>query len=196
MFLHEEEHQDRRQRCNNRAGAHQVIHGAKLRVKAGDPSGHRLGIFALGQHNGPEIIIPDEGKDQNRQRRNRRFHERQDHKPKYPPFRDPFNPGRFDQLIGQGLDEIAHKKGAKSSLKRDVKQDEPGLGIIQPHIKGQVAHGHHEDLKGHEIAGNEHEEDQQIAAEFVNAQCKAGHTAERDRSNHRWDGDEKGIPYS
>ena len=74
-----------------------------------------------------------------------------------------------------------------------MKQDEPGLGIIQPHIKGQVAHGHHEDLKGHEIASNEYEEDQQIATKFVNAQCKAGHTAERDRSNHRWDGDEKGI---
>ena len=107
-----------------------------------------------------QIIIPDKGKDQNGKCGNRRLHEWKDHKPKYPPFRNPFNSGCFDQLMRQGFDEVTHEEGAKSSLKRDVKQDKPGLGIIQPHIKGQVAHGHHEDLKGHEIAGNKHEEDQ------------------------------------
>ena len=117
-----------------------MIGRAVLRIERGDPGGHRLAFDALGQDHGPEIIVPDEGENQHAECGNRRFHQRQHDIPEDAPFRDALDTGGFDQLIRQRTDEITHEERAKPCLKSDMKQDQPGLGIIQPQLQRQIAH--------------------------------------------------------
>ena len=167
----------------------------ELAVEAGDAGGDGLRLGALGQDDGPEIVVPDEGEDQHGKRRDGGAHERQDDKPEDAPFGDAFDPRGLDQLDRQGLDEVAHEEGAEPGLERDVKEDETQLGVVEVEADGQVAHRHHQDLERHEIARDEHEKDQQVALEPVDAEREAGHARERHRADHRGDGDHQRVQH-
>ena len=75
-----------------------MIRRAILSVEAGDPGRDRLCIRPLRQHDGPEVIIPDEGEYQHGKCGQRGLHQGQDHVPEYPPFRDTFDAGRLEAV--------------------------------------------------------------------------------------------------
>ena len=65
---------------------------------------------------------------------------------------DTFDARRLDQLIGQGLDEVAHEEGAEAGLERDVKQGEAPVGVVHAKAERHVADRNHQDLERDEVA--------------------------------------------
>ena len=61
-----------------------------------------------------------------------------------------------------------------------MKQHQPGHRVVEAGLHRQIAHRHHQDLEGHEIAGDEHEEQRHREAEPVDGQRIAGKAGQRD----------------
>ena len=80
-----------------------------LAVQRRKPRRHWLRRCAGGQDGGPEKVVPDEGEDKHAERRDGRPHQGQDDEQEDAPFRYAFDACGFDQLKGQGLDEVAHE---------------------------------------------------------------------------------------
>ena len=93
----------------------------------------------------------------------------------------------FNQFKGKTLDEVAHEQGAKAGLEGNVEQDEAHIGIIEPGLYRQIADRHHQDLERDEIAGHEHEEDEQVGFELVDCQGKACHAGKHQGADHGGD---------
>ena len=96
VFLHEEEHQHRRHRRDDCPGRDQLPLGDPLAVERVETGGDGLGFLGGGQNRRPEIVVPDEGEDQHRERRDRGLHQGQDDIDEDAPFRDAFD---ADQLV-------------------------------------------------------------------------------------------------
>ena len=70
-----------------------------------------------------------------------------------------------------------------------MKQHEPGDRVVEPGLHREVAHGNHQDLKRHEIAGDEDEEQWHGGTEPVDRQRESREARETQRHDHRRDRD-------
>mmetsp|Transcript_23679 Transcript_23679/g.42242 ORF Transcript_23679/g.42242 Transcript_23679/m.42242 type:complete len:237 (-) Transcript_23679:5371-6081(-) len=180
VLLHRKEHQDRGYGRHQRRGRDKVPVVHELTIQGAHTSGDGLGTLPLGQHVGPEKVIPDKGKDQHRQRRNRRAHKGQHHVPENLPLRDPLDPRGFHQIKGQGLDKVAHKEGTKARLERRMKQELTRDCVIKARLHRHVPHRHHEDLEGDEVARHKEEKQRQSDPETVDGKGVTRQAGQRD----------------
>jgi hypothetical protein len=116
VALHQEEHEHRRQGGEQRGRRDQLPLADELSVEGAHTGGDRQAVIALDQYGGPEEVVPDEGEDQHGQGCHRGPHQRQHQIPEDLEFADALDPRAFHQLVGQGLDEIAHEQRAEPGL--------------------------------------------------------------------------------
>ena len=138
MFLHQEEHRHRRQCGHDAARAHQVIHGAELAVESGDARGHRLAVGALRQYDGPETVVPDEGEDQHRQRRDGGPHQGQHHVPE-----DASSLIGKEVLVGSDVVALPSEGAVSGQVTLPVSTQAVDVEILAPsgEVLGKVALG-------------------------------------------------------
>ena len=183
MLLHQKKHQNRWQcsddgACRNKLPLRHILTVQRVKTR-----GDGLNAGRGGQHCGPEIFVPDEGEDQNRQGGNGGAHQGDDDVPENLDFRHTFNAGGFNQFERQAFDEVAHEQGTEPGLKGDVKQAKAGRGIDQAKVDGHVADRDHQYLERHKVARNENKEDRHAATEFVDPKREAGHRGQGDNAD-------------
>ena len=179
VLLHEKEHDDGRHGGKDGGGGDKLPVAHILPVKRGKPGCDGFHALALGKHGGPEIVVPHEGEDKHGQRGDGRAHKRQHKKQEDAPLLHPVDARRLDKLEGKRLYEVAHEQRAKAGLEGGMEKHKPGHRVVEPGLHREVAHGHHENLEGDEIAGDEHEEKRQGKAKAVQRQRVAGKTGKR-----------------
>ena len=64
-----------------------------------------------------------------------------------------------------------------------MEEHEAHRRVVETGTQRHVTHRHHQDLERDEVAGDEHEEQDEIALEFVDRKRKAGEAGKRDRPN-------------
>src|SRR5581483_12526330 len=73
-----------------------------------DPRGERPDGVGLDEHQGPEVVVPDEREDRHGDRGQGRPDQRQDHRPEDPELARPVEPGRVQHRVRHVVDEVPH----------------------------------------------------------------------------------------
>ena len=90
----------------------------------------------------------------------------------------------IEHVVGKLLDEIAHEQRAEAGLERGVEQDQRPARVVDPDRDREVAHRDHQDLERHEVAGDEDDEQREVAAKAELGEREARHAGERDRAHN------------
>ena len=130
IALEREIDQKGRQCDEHGGGRNQVVISEELATEIGKGRGDRSIRALLFEHNGPEEVVINPGKFERRQRGQCRQGQWQDDLPILFPDPGTIDPRSFIQRFRQQFHVIAEHEGAKTTLKRDVDQDQtPGTAI-------------------------------------------------------------------
>src|SRR5690606_35642757 len=142
VALEGEEHRQRDDQRQERAGRQDVDVAGELPHLRLQPLGHRLRL-GVGEHQRDQQVVPHPQELEDAERGDRRAAQREDHPPEDRPLRAAVHPRRLEQVPRDRGEEVAQQEDRERQPERDVEQHHAGDGpehlpVAEPDVPVQL----------------------------------------------------------